>query len=282
MGEMLSELRNVINEPVTALMTDTQGIQWLNDGGREVARRTECLEDKRSFSSIAYQQHYSHGTYWLRMKDMSFDNRNTVWPMDARTWDMETRQSYDNTSNRPQYIRDWEEKYEIWPRLNASADASTLGSTIATAATSLTIADGTGFDRMGRFTLESEIIEYTNKTGTATDAVLEGLVRGAEGTTDASHATAVAITRRDFIEEFYCLPQTYTSADATSMPQDSLNAVYLWGQYKFHSKNKEPQIVAQYKGMFEDECKRLKVDLRKKQKKINKTLKAGDRYIGRL
>lgn len=279
---MREELRSLVNEPVTALMTDTQANAWLNDGSRLVARKTECLEDRRSFSSVAYQRYYDRSDYFLRLKDMAFDARYTVWPVDNRQWELETRTNPDNTSSKPWWVRDWEEKYEVWPRLSGDADASTLDTTIATAATSMTMASTEGFEKMGYLKIESEVIRYNNITG-ITNGVVEGMARGVEGTTDTSHATAVAITKRDFVEDFYCMPQTMTTdAQVTSMPIDSYDAIYLWGQYKWHSKNKDPQNAGMYKGMFEQECSRLKTDLRKKQKRLNKTIKGGDRYVGRL
>jgi hypothetical protein len=282
LSDMRSELRNLVNEPVTALMTDTQANAWLNDGSRLVARKTECLEDRRSFSAVGYQQYYSHGTYFLRLKDLAFDSRYTVWPVDNRAWEMETRFNPTNLSSRPQIVRDWEDKYEVFPRVSADADTTTLDTTIDTGASYMTVADATGFDKMGRVLLESEVIGYNHLTG-VTNAIIEGLQRGLEGTTDTSHASAVTITKRDFIEDFYCVPQTMaTDAQVSSMPVDAFEAIYLWGQYKWHSKNKDPEKAGGFKNMFEQECHRLKSDLRKKQNRLNKTIKAGDRYIGRL
>ena len=73
-----------------------------------------------------------------------------------------------------------------------------------------------------------------------------------------------------------------TDTTVSSMPVDSFNAIYLWGQYKWYSKNKEPEQAMLMKGMFDQECARLKIDLRSKQKRLAKSIKASDRFIGRL
>jgi hypothetical protein len=272
------QFRSFVNEPVTALMTDTQAKVWINDGSREVARRTECLEDTRSFSSVGYQRYYSHGTYFLRLKDMCFDQLHTIWPLDGREWEMETRYS-PNSLGRPQRVKDWEDKYEIWPRPSSSADTTTLSSAMATGATSITMAAGTGFDKMGRVKIGSEIIGYNHLTG----SIIEGCQRGMEGTTDTSHGVGSTVTKRDFVENIYAIPQTMvTDAQVSSMPKDAWKAIFLWSQEQWYIKNKEFERVAEIDGLFEKECARLKTDLRKKQRVLNRTIKAADRFIGRL
>ena len=80
------------------------------------------------------------------------------------------------------------------PRLNASNNAyTTLDGALAQAATSLTLADATGFpDAPFRISINNEIIEVGARTGTACSSLL----RGRESTADVGHDSGAAVEVR--------------------------------------------------------------------------------------
>ena len=72
--------------------------------------------------------------------------------------------------------------------------ASTLSAQLVAAATTMSVASAAVFATTGAVTVENEIIYYTGRnTGANT---LTGLVRGREGTADATHASGVAVEQR--------------------------------------------------------------------------------------
>src|SRR5262249_32907815 len=67
----------------------------------------------------------------------------------------------------------------------ANRAQTTLGGAISNFDTSMTVPSTTGFPSTGILTIENELIIYTGKTGTS----FTGLVRGAFGTSAASHTS---------------------------------------------------------------------------------------------
>lgn len=66
---------------------------------------------------------------------------------------------------------------------------STLNASITAVSTSLLLVDASDFPNAGVISCQEEIIHYTGKSGNS----LTGLIRGAEGTTAASHASGKAV-----------------------------------------------------------------------------------------
>lgn len=81
--------------------------------------------------------------------------------------------------------------YTDSPALSAAitAGTSTLSATISASATSLTLVSGTNFNPSGFIKIDSEVIAYSSKDGNT----LNGLVRGCNGTTAATHTSTTAV-----------------------------------------------------------------------------------------
>lgn len=78
----------------------------------------------------------------------------------------------------------------LWGGYAFGTATTTLNGTINSSATTVVVTSTTGFAAAGTILIDSELITYAAKTGTD----FTGCVRGAKGTTAASHTTGVIVT----------------------------------------------------------------------------------------
>lgn len=81
-------VREYLNENFPSFWTDAQLNRWINDGCRDVARRTETLQTfDTSLTAVASQATYSLNADVIRLHRVEFVVNSQVYPMEASTYD---------------------------------------------------------------------------------------------------------------------------------------------------------------------------------------------------
>ncbi len=87
---LISEVRLRVDEPNPRVWTDANLLVWLNEGNRDVARRTETLEKEAQFPATATVAKYALPTDTLRVFRVEFQPQTTstqplVYPVQLAT-----------------------------------------------------------------------------------------------------------------------------------------------------------------------------------------------------
>jgi hypothetical protein len=202
-AKMLRSIRNkvrrLLNETdeLNSPFTNEEINDEINIAQKEVAhdRMWSFYEKTKSFSSVANQYEYTLASDSFTLFSASFDTQPLA-VIGVNRWNNLRWDTF--TTGDPTHICMWRNKARVYPYPEDSADATTLNGALTAAATTVTVASTSDFDEQGRLIVDSEVISYTGLTSTT----FTGCTRGDEGTTAATHLTAAAVTKRDFIYLF--------------------------------------------------------------------------------
>ena len=106
---LLADLRSRLDETTATFWTDAELTRWLNEGAREVARRTECLQSTHQQNVTANTGDYTAPTNVIRIYRVEYwRSTNDVTPLEYRDlasvpWSFDRAQS----SPRPLYYTLW-------------------------------------------------------------------------------------------------------------------------------------------------------------------------------
>lgn len=197
LGRMMKMVRRLLNEPDFRFITDEDIYEEINEMQRDIAheRLWPFYETIRSNSSVANQRNYDVDA------DVVIGKPHTVVfqaqplaKVDATRFDMLNWNTH--VTGQPTHASIWNNQIRLYPIPTSSADTTTLNGALSASATSITVADNSGFSPTGRLIIDSEVISYTGLSGTTS---FVGCVRGEEDTTAATHSSGATVTERDLI-----------------------------------------------------------------------------------
>jgi hypothetical protein len=206
--QMRKKVRRLLNETdeVNSSITNEEIDDELNNAQTELgqSRMWTVLEDTKSLSTVADRYEYDLASSVLTLYEAKFDTQPLA-VIDLHKWNI-LRWNSDTTGD-PTKICMWGRKARVHPHPSESADTTTLNGAISSVtATTITVVSTAGFRTQGRIIIDSEVISYTGTTSTT----FTGCTRGEEGTTAATHLTAVTVTERDVIYHYQKDPDDLT------------------------------------------------------------------------
>lgn len=113
-GTLVSELRSRINEPnANGFFSDIELRTWINEGAREIARRTEALRTSSTIAVLANTQDYTAPTDCIRMHRLEFKPTGQTQRMPLQYRD---RQAMDVVwgTHSAITVSYWPEYYSMW------------------------------------------------------------------------------------------------------------------------------------------------------------------------
>lgn len=224
--KIIKKVRRLLSESTEAEgsdITDEQIKEEANDKQRDIAhdRFWSFYENTKSLSSVEDQFKYSLASdvdqvFFLTFKTQPLAKIDKIRWANLH-WDSDT-------SSDPTHAGMWDDYLWLSPRPSDDAETTTLGAAITdAAATSITVADSSGFTRgdFYRFIIDDEIIYATTSTATT----FTGCLRGQEGTTAAVHDNASTITERDIVYHYNEEPTDLDDmTDETKIPEPTVLA----------------------------------------------------------
>ena len=196
---MRKKVRQLVDEQGEQKIDDSQIDDTINDRQRAIShlRLWSFFEIERSQSSVANQFAYDIPDRVQKIHTVRFRTQPLV-NMSRRKWD-ELHWDTDSTSDDPSHFVVWDRKILTWPRNSSAAETGVLSGAHTASQTTVTLTANPGFTRGDyyRFTIDSETIYATSFN--ATTFVFSGCLRGQEGTTAATHSSAVAVTELDIV-----------------------------------------------------------------------------------
>lgn len=166
----------------------------------------------------------------------------------------------------------WPFKWEVFdndillnPAPSESSPTTTINDTggISSSDTSVTVADASALPVNGIIKIESEVIEYFNKSSNT----LNNLRRGIGGTTAASHADTTTVTlclmRMAYTARFKTLSN---DNDVSEVPDRYIHVLVDQAALMAFTQGNEHQLAERHRGFYESAIEKIKVGAEQKQR----------------
>lgn len=85
--QLLLSLRERLDEEAQSAWKDTELRRWLNEGAKDIARRTEVLQKKATISAVAGTQQYAMSTDIIRVHKVEYTPSGSSQPIYPLTYD---------------------------------------------------------------------------------------------------------------------------------------------------------------------------------------------------
>jgi len=172
---------------------------------------------------------------------------SVIYPLNVKDFNMvKSTYYYNEIKGVPTDAFMWQNKINIYPRMNTSYISTTLEADCDKNATTLTIDhDGSDFQpRNGRVQVEDEVIEYEKITNnSAIKSTLSGCTRGLEGTAAADHSAGSTVKQKNFYIYYYKIHW-----DIPLLDNNTIAPAYLTKEMEINDVHLEPIISeASYK-----------------------------------
>lgn len=188
-------LRQRFADTNSDFLTDGLVLTLLDQGQNEIVTNYMQLRRLKGFTTEAYQEGFTIPTD-CQMVEVAWHSLNLkrvltkVTPMVF----FERQQVVDGAVGDPVIWTEMEGRIYVWPRYPSDAKTTTITATMTTSSAPV-VATTSQLTSRGIVRIDSEDIEYTNK---GTSGTLGGIIRGAGGTTAATHASAATVTQLPF------------------------------------------------------------------------------------
>lgn len=107
----ITAVRERLNETLPGFWTDTELTRWINEGVREVCRRTECLRSQETISAVAGQATYALPADAIRVHRVEYTQTGAItrYPLDPVEVNAVDALGWSNTQTRgiPQLFVTW-------------------------------------------------------------------------------------------------------------------------------------------------------------------------------
>lgn len=107
----VTAVRERLNESLAGFWTDTELTRWINEGTREVCRRTECLRTQDTVSAVAGTATYALPTDAIRVHRVEYMQTGAIirYPLDPVEVNAVDALGWSNTQTRgiPQFFVTW-------------------------------------------------------------------------------------------------------------------------------------------------------------------------------
>lgn len=250
LSQMRTMVRALLSEPTASYWSDSELNNYINYGLEEFSNATDVIEDISTDSLVQYQSDYTLPSDYTKIKRVEIVKGNSVYEAVPEDLEEHYQGTIKSTANPPNYGNIWEGKLRLRERPNTAAQSTTLSAAISsTTATSLTITSATGFPRMGRVLIDSEVIIYWAISGTT----VSPCARGAEGTTAATHSNAATVTLRDIWIYHYQKHAALTSDTSSSyLPAQFDRAPIFYAAWIGRIKHKDYDLAESLKKQYDE------------------------------
>jgi hypothetical protein len=136
---IITQVRANINESAAEFWTDDEIIQWINDGIKDIVRKTHCYQTTESINLIANQIEYTVTTSaYLIVKAVHYiDSDSKSHALELSSPNLVGREE---DVEEPEYYYDWAGKVGVFPALPA-IDGETITLYLVTLPTDITSSD---------------------------------------------------------------------------------------------------------------------------------------------
>jgi hypothetical protein len=204
LAEQIESVRRQVDEQVAAKLSNNYITRLLYDGSvRFASKLYSPTDDTYAFSSVNNQQGYPLPSNFV-------DITNMIWQVDVSHYSLNKMSRKEMLMILPQqgdpeqYAIDEANKQALLnPIPQGNAKNTTLSSGVGVGDTTINVVSTSGFGGLGYFTVDSETIQYTGITTTS----FTGCIRGACGTTAATHLTSATVTWCDIVMYFTRFPK---------------------------------------------------------------------------
>lgn len=239
-------------------ITDQDIDDALNSRQQDVysARHWTFAEAERSQDAVEDQFAYNISTDLdvNRIQYTVFDTQPLA-PISNLRW---KNLHWDNdATGDPTHVRVFNGQIFLYPRVSADSSTTTLGAAVSSAtATTITVADGSSFNRGDyfRFEIDSEVIYATAYDSDNTQ--FTGCLRGQEGTTAATHTNGTTVTELDIVVSGQLKPtDLFLASDRTPVPKPKVletGAISDIGYGKLRDKALGDRFLRMYEKEFKD------------------------------
>ena len=236
--------RTLLSEPTSAYWSDTELNNYIDYGLTDFCQQTDCLEDISTDSLVQYQADYALPSDYTKIKRVELVKGNTMYALSPEDLAETFTGIVKTTQTPPEGYNIWEGNLRLRERPSAAAQSTTLGATITSSATSLTVASASGIPRAGRIIIGSEVISYWNLSGTT----LSPCTRGAEGTTAAAHTSGDTLTLRDIW--IYHFKKETLSSDSSTPSMQFHEAPAYYAAALGRRKSKDHDLADKYEQKY--------------------------------
>jgi len=238
--------------------------KWLNDGLTFIAEAAGGIEDTTGVATIAQQIYYSIPGRWIRFNTARYDQ----WPVVLGDRDYII---YRYNVNGVVSVVAAEMQtaangtvFSSFPEPSLTSATTTLTAPMTATSVQLSCVDASPFTPMSRIQVDNEIMLFSQVNASGGPGFVNGLIRGAAGTTPAAHSTGATVQELKWnfsgfrYSQLYAPGSALLTLDARNTWEVALNE-YMLAQVKHKEQStQEALALMQHFDAFA-------ADLRKKQ-----------------
>ena len=195
---LISDLQVKVGDTAANFLTTALGLTWFDEAQKKIVEILQPLDRTATRSVAQYQEAFAVPSEVIMIEAVT--SLQGIRRILKRVTPSEYNLQKSAVQNAIGYPQIWTEKdgyIYVWPQIGTASLTTTVNASTTAAATTVTMASTGNLRSNGRVTIDSEEIEYTNKTSTT----IAGCTRGMGGTTAATHVSAATVTQMDL--EFY-------------------------------------------------------------------------------
>lgn len=263
--QLVKLVKDLLSTGYQENLNDDLIVRGLNEGAKKLQKQAKfpSLRSWASWSLVQYEQNYALPSDYVDDIGVTFDwERPPLLNVEQFEIVHRLGDSPAASATKPQwymvhsigstrYIR-------VWKRPDTAADSTTLDSSLSDSETdTMSVADSAGFTTSGRVLINSEVIGYNNVDSDNNN--LEGLTRGMEGTTAASHSSSDTVTQRDLQLLYFKEPAELTAdGDAWVFDSDYHDIPAWYALHLYEMRNRNGEQAAFWLAQFNREIERAK------------------------
>ena len=279
---LTAAVRRQIGEQSTGFISDADITAWLNEAQRDFQNYGATTEGSRGIALSANKNRYDLPSDCIPHKLahvtlIRSDREAKLQEVPIRTLHNILGKRPSETG-RPEFWYIWDEKFHVYRTPSASwgASSTTLNGALTSGATTITVADVSGFPKQGWVTVGTEEIYYQNTNSTNNQFL--NCVRGEANTTAAAHASGATLTELN-LRVWYYRTSTDLSAgtDTPTVRSEYHDALVYYAAGRAMEKSKERGEAQAFLGQYYQYRQKAEKELRKRQRDRNPRIFPGDR-----
>lgn len=253
-GDLILSIRSQIPDPVVdpadnggAFSYDTLR-RWINDAMRIMSTASPIIQDWYAMTSQQGMDVYEMPNTTLSVEQLWYDLQPCLRTPEAFTIQTSkiTAPSYYFGPHSIHAIP----RLQVWPACDRNGATTTLSSDLSATATTIAVADATGFEDMGFLGIGNEIILY--RTINAAGTSITSILRGQAGTVAAAHPNGATVTERNIMMKLSRLPTPILlPGDPVEIPLGLIPVVELYVLAKVREAEQESALAMQMRKEFD-------------------------------
>lgn len=211
LANLRTEVRRRLGETATDFYTDDDILDLLNEAQRDFASTGGIVEGDRGYAIVANQYYYTPPSDFINMRYVLWQERDKLRYTTQRELFNILREDPDK-EGVPQYYAVWDGEIRLYPTPTSASGSTAVDDTgdIDSSQATITVDSTADFPTRGRILIDSEEIQYYNKSATE----FLQCVRGVAGTTAAAHLDNAVVSELE-MRMFYYKDPTALVGDST-------------------------------------------------------------------